>query len=228
MIFCVAGGEPTVSKQLPDLIAHARSLQAMKLIAITTNGVMLSSQLGRLVSAGLNSVNISLDTLKEERFEAITRRDKKIFHSVMRSINEALGTGIKVKINCVLMRGVNDDEIMSFLNFSRDFGVDVRFIELMPFDDNEWTAKKLVSYFEVIKLIQDSGSPIVKLPPTDPNDTSKWYHIPGQDGRIGFITSMSNNFCSSCNRLRITADGKLKVCLFGDESSSLLQLMRGE
>jgi cyclic pyranopterin phosphate synthase len=199
----------------------------MKMIAITTTGVILSPQLGKLVSCGLTSVNISLDTLREDRFEAITRRDRKNFRSVMRSINEALGAGVKVKINCVIMRGVNDDEILSFIKLSKDIGVDIRFIEMMPFDDNEWNAKKLVSYFDILKTIGDAGIPLIKAPSTDPHDTSKWYEIPGHENRIGFITSMSNNFCGTCNRLRITSDGKLKVCLFGDESFSLLQTMRG-
>ena len=222
------GGEPTINSDLCDLIRHGRSISNIKMIGITTNGVKLGSMLDKLVEAGLSSVNISLDTLDPEKFAIITRRPSKHFHKVLSSIYAAVAQGLKVKVNVVVMRDFNYEELSQFVELTKEVNLDIRFIEMMPFHGNSWEMKKLVSYYEILeKFRNESGCQMLeKIPSDDMNDTTKWYKAPDHQGRVGFITSMSNNFCKSCNRLRITADGKLKVCLFGEESYSLLHSLR--
>lgn len=233
------GGEPTISMQLNELV-HFSKFQIpnpISNIGITSNGLVLKKKLPDLVSSGLTSVNISLDTLSDEKYGSITRRDPKSLYRVMSSIYSAVNAGLNVKINCVLMRGLNDDEIHQFIQLTKDVNLDCRFIELMPFDGNQWSDDKYISYFEVldqlrekhnIKMSRDSvelqnGKMINK----DPNDTTKWYRVDSSYlGRVGFITSMSSPFCGTCNRLRLTADGKIKVCLFGADGFSLRDAFR--
>ncbi|XP_033211746.1 molybdenum cofactor biosynthesis protein 1 isoform X2 [Belonocnema kinseyi] len=208
----LTGGEPTVRKDLVDIIAQLKQLDGLKSIAITTNGLTLIRQLPSLQRAGLDSLNISLDTLKEKRFEQFTRR--RGWARVIAAIDLAVQLEFNpVKVNCVVMRGFNDDELVDFVNFTKDKPIDVRFIEYMPFSGNEWKENKMVSYDEMVTIIRKKHPEFQKIS-DKPNDTSKAFKVPGFQGQVGFITSMSQNFCSSCNRLRITADGNLKVCLF--------------
>nr|XP_050856026.1 molybdenum cofactor biosynthesis protein 1 isoform X2 [Vespula vulgaris] len=214
----LTGGEPTVRKDVVDIVEQ---------VAITTNGLTLTRQLPALQRAGLDALNISLDTLKADRFERFTRR--KGWAKVMASIDLAVQLGYNpVKVNCVVMRGFNDDELVHFVNMTKDRPLDIRFIEYMPFDGNEWKENKMVSFDEMKKIIRQTYPEFQALP-NKANDTSKAYQVPGFVGQIGFITSMTHNFCSSCNRLRITADGNLKVCLFEGESEvSLRDVLRNE
>ena len=167
-----------------------------------------------------------MDTLIAEKFEFISRRPKAGHSKVLDSIEKSLQFGFNpLKVNCVVMRGLNDDEILDFIGLTREKNVDVRFIEYMPFDGNKWNTKKMVPYQEMIDIIQRKSPDFQRI--TDaPNDTSKGYKVPGFMGQVGFITSMSENFCSSCNRLRLTADGNLKVCLFGNTEISLRDHLR--
>nr|XP_012136653.1 PREDICTED: molybdenum cofactor biosynthesis protein 1 isoform X2 [Megachile rotundata] len=221
----LTGGEPTVRKDIVDIIAGLKQLPKLKQVAITTNGLTLTRQLPALQRAGLDAINISLDTLKENRFEQFTRR--KGWSRVIAAIDLAIQLGYNpVKVNCVVMKGFNDDELIDFVNLTKDRPIDVRFIEYMPFDGNEWNQNKMVS-FSVMKTIIRNVYPELQRLPNEPNNTSKAYHVPGFTGQIGFITSMSEHFCSSCNRLRITADGNLKVCLFeGKGEVSLRDALR--
>ncbi|XP_012522064.1 molybdenum cofactor biosynthesis protein 1 [Monomorium pharaonis] len=223
----LTGGEPTVRKDIIDIVGQLKQLKDLEQVAITTNGLTLTRQLPALQRAGLDALNISLDTLKEERFELFTRR--KGWARVMASIDLAVQLGYNpVKVNCVIMRGRNDDEIIDFIGFTKDRPIDVRFIEYMPFQGNEWKENKMVS-FEEMKAIIRGKYPNFQALPNQPNDTSKAYHVPGFVGRVGFITSMSQHFCNSCNRLRITADGNLKVCLFeGKGEVSLRDALRSK
>ncbi|RLU23940.1 hypothetical protein DMN91_004148 [Ooceraea biroi] len=208
----LTGGEPTVRKDIIDIVGQLKQLKNLEQVAITTNGLTLTRQLPSLQRAGLDMLNISLDTLKEERFEMFTRR--KGWARVMTSIDLAVQLGYDpVKVNCVIMRGRNDDEIIDFVDFTRDRPINVRFIEYMPFQGNEWKENKMVSFVEMKEIIRKKY-PNFQALPNQANDTSKAYHVPGFIGQVGFITSMSQHFCDSCNRLRITADGNLKVCLF--------------
>ncbi|KFO84965.1 Molybdenum cofactor biosynthesis protein 1, partial [Buceros rhinoceros silvestris] len=148
------------------------------------------------------------------------------FHKVMEGIHKATELGYRpVKVNCVVMRGFNEDELLGFVDFTKDLPLDVRFIEYMPFDGNKWNFKKMVSYKEMLDTIKQRWPELEKLP-CETSSTAKSYKVPHFQGQISFITSMSEHFCGSCNRLRITADGNLKVCLFGNSEVSLRDHLR--
>ncbi len=220
----LTGGEPLVRKEVDKVIGWIGRIEGLKDYAITTNGLLLRKKLPMLVEAGVSQINLSLDTLRENRFKEITLRDG--FSLVMNSIQQSLDAGIRsLKINCVMMRGVNDDELVDFVILTKDLPIEVRFIEYMPFSGNGWKTDLFMPYTEMIEIIE-SELPSLKRNDDGPNGTSKTYSMPGHAGRVGFITSMSENFCSGCNRIRITADGALKVCLFGNTEVSLRDLMR--
>ncbi|XP_069697828.1 molybdenum cofactor biosynthesis protein 1 [Periplaneta americana] len=220
----LTGGEPTIRKDLVDIIASLKQIDGLESVAITTNGLMLTRQLVALQRAGLDVLNVSLDTLRPARYEQVTRR--KGFERVMAGIDLALQLDYNpVKVNCVLMRGFNDDEICDFVQLTEDRNLDVRFIEYMPFAGNKWNDEKMVSYKEMVQTLKARWPEFHPLS-NGPNDTSKAYKVPNFKGQVGFITSMSEHFCGSCNRLRITADGNLKVCLFGNAEVSLRDAMR--
>ncbi|KAJ6446333.1 molybdenum cofactor biosynthesis protein 1 B [Purpureocillium lavendulum] len=226
----LTGGEPTVRRDIVSLMHQIGALrpQGLRELCITTNGISLHRKLDSMVEAGLTGVNLSLDTLDPWQFQIMTRR--KGFDAVQKSIDRILelnkhGAGIKLKINCVVMRGVNDREVLPFVELTRDKDLEIRFIEYMPFDGNKWNRGKMFSYTEMLDMIREEYPGLEKVQ-DHKNDTSKTWHIPGFVGRIGFITSMTHNFCGTCNRLRITGDGNLKVCLFGNAEVSLRDLLR--
>lgn len=226
----LTGGEPTVRRDILPLMRSIGSLRSKGLreLAITTNGISLHRKLDSMVESGLTGINLSLDTLDPFQFQIMTRR--KGFDAVMKSIDRVLemkrlGAPVKLKINCVVMRGLNDREIVPFVDLGREKDVEVRFIEYMPFDGNKWNKKKMMSYQEMLDVIR-AKYPGVRPVKGHKNDTSKTWEVPGFVGKIGFITSMTHNFCGTCNRLRITSDGNLKVCLFGNTEVSLRDIMR--
>ncbi|XP_015713006.2 molybdenum cofactor biosynthesis protein 1 isoform X1 [Coturnix japonica] len=220
----LTGGEPLIRPDVVDIVGQLYKLEGLKTIAVTTNGINLARLLPRLKEAGLNAINISLDTLVPAKFEFIVRR--KGFHKVMEGIHKATELGYRpVKVNCVVMRGLNEDELLNFVDFTKDLPLDVRFIEYMPFDGNKWNFKKMVSYKEMLDTIKQRWPELEKLP-CEASSTAKSYKVPHFQGQISFITSMSEHFCGSCNRLRITADGNLKVCLFGSSEVSLRDHLR--
>ncbi|XP_035177264.1 molybdenum cofactor biosynthesis protein 1 isoform X2 [Oxyura jamaicensis] len=220
----LTGGEPLIRPDVVDIVGQLNKLEGLKTIAITTNGINLARLLPRLKEAGVNAVNISLDTLVPAKYEFIVRR--KGFHKVMEGIHKATELGYRpVKVNCVVMRGFNEDELLGFVEFTKDLPLDVRFIEYMPFDGNKWNFKKMVSYKEMLDTIKQRWPELEKLP-CEASSTAKSYKVPRFQGQISFITSMSEHFCGSCNRLRITADGNLKVCLFGSSEVSLRDHLR--
>jgi len=226
----LTGGEPTVRKDIVSLMQQIGQLRSsgLKELCITTNGISLHRKLDSMVESGLTAVNLSLDTLDPFQFTLMTRR--KGYEAVMKSINRilemnALGAGIKLKINCVVMKGVNEREIIPFVEMGKEKDLEVRFIEYMPFDGNKWSENKMISFKEMLALIQEKYPDVYRMQ-DHANDTSKTYKVPGFTGRIGFITSMTHNFCGTCNRLRITSDGNLKVCLFGNTEVSLRDILR--
>ena len=220
----LTGGEPLVRKDVDTLIKRLGAISGIKTFAITTNGLLLPKKLDALKASGVNLLNISLDTLDPQKFEFITRR--KGFDLVVQSIEKALALGYApVKVNCVVMRNFNENELGAFVAMTKDKPIEVRFIEYMPFDGNGWHDQRFMPYKEMIEYIEKEHDALVRLV-DGPNDTSKTYHVPGYTGRVGFITSMSENFCGSCNRLRLTADGNLKVCLFGKAEVSLRDAIR--
>uniref|UniRef100_A0A8B9LLP1 cyclic pyranopterin monophosphate synthase n=2 Tax=Astyanax mexicanus TaxID=7994 RepID=A0A8B9LLP1_ASTMX len=204
--------------------AEMRKLEGLKTIAVTTNGMNLARLLPGLKKAGVDLLNVSLDSLVPAKFEFIVRR--KGFHKVMEGIDKAIKMGYNpVKVNCVVMRGLNEDELLDFVALTERKPLDVRFIEYMPFDGNKWNFKKMVSYAEMLDRIKQQW-PSLETLPGDETGTAKAFRVPGFQGQLGFITSMSDHFCGSCNRLRITADGNLKVCLFGNSEVSLRDCLR--
>lgn len=220
----LTGGEPTIRKDIEEICLQLSNLKGLKTLAMTTNGITLARKLPKLKECGLNLVNISLDTLVPAKFEFMTRR--KGFERVMESINTAIDLGYNpVKVNCVVMRGYNDDEICDFVALTREKPINVRFIEFMPFDGNVWNVKKLVPYAEMLERVgkQFTGLNRIKDHPTE---TAKNFKIDGHQGTVSFITSMTEHFCAGCNRLRLLADGNFKVCLFGSSEVSLRDPIR--
>lgn len=219
----LTGGEPTIRSDLVDIIKQLKGIPQLEQVGITTNGLVLTRNLVKYQRAGLDALNISLDTLKPEKFEKITRR--KGFEKVVAGIDLAVQLGFKPKLNCVVMKNFNDDELCDFVEWTRERNVDVRFIEYMPFSGNRWQTEKLMPFNQMISTIK-TQFPDIKELPNGPNDTSKAFKVDGFQGQIGFITSMTEHFCGSCNRLRLTADGNLKVCLFGNKEVSLRDAIR--
>jgi molybdenum cofactor biosynthesis enzyme MoaA len=233
----LTGGEPLLRKDLPQIISSIAERPNINSVGITTNGITLTRHLPALVEAGLTHANISLDTLNDAKFTEITRR--KGLSVVLKAIENACSVLPKgnVKINCVVMKGFNDNELRDFVDISKDLPVDVRFIEWMPFNDNGWNKDRFLSYDAMMDRItsDESGeeSSLKGFGPFDlqrltdgANDTTKWWQAPDHEGRLGFITSMTQHFCGTCNRVRLTADGQLKVCLFGSAEVSLRDAMR--
>jgi len=219
----LTGGEPLLRTGIINIVEEIGSLEGLKTLSITTNGLLLKRKLPRLQSAGLNSINLSLDTLHQDRFHKLTRRDA--LNHVLNAMDDALEHGYHpLKINCVVMRGVNEDELVDFARLTLDRPIEVRFIEFMPFDGNRWNESQLVSYQEMLQVLREAY-PLEEMS-YGRHETAKLYKIPGALGQLGLITSMTDDFCAGCNRLRITADGHLKVCLFGRAEVNLRDAMR--
>ena len=220
----LTGGEPTIHRDILEITKSIKLNPNIKNLAITTNGIITHRLLPQLKENGLNSINISLDTLVPAKFEFMTRR--KGFDSVMKSINMGLDLEFDpVKINCVVMRNKNDDEINDFVELTKDKNINIRFIEYMPFDDNEWKENKMVSFFEMKHIIENKFGKL-KRKKDHKNETAKNFTLEGHKGSVSFITSMTNDFCGGCNRTRLLADGNYKVCLFDNREISLRDAMR--
>jgi len=209
--FRLTGGEPLARKGLSDLVRELMTLGENIDLALTTNAVLLARHAEKLRSAGLSRLNISLDTLKKERFQQISRYD--LFDEVMSGIQRAVEVGFDpIKINVVMVRGVNDDEILDFVEMTKDQSLWVRFIELMPFNRNNWRDADFVSADEMIARIETRYQ-LEKISQHDSSAPAVDYQLSGYKGRIGFIAPLSKKFCDLCNRLRLTADGHLLPCL---------------
>ena len=221
----LTGGEPLVRKHAEVLAGRLGTIDGLRTLALTTNGMLLLPKMEALLEAGLKQVNISLDTLHEERFQRIARRPG--LQRVLATIDAAAAIEtLETKVNCVVMRGVNDDELLDFVELARERPVDVRFIEYMPFLGNGWGEAGFVSYDEMLSTVRNVHPELQPIGRPD-TGTAHRFTIPGYAGSLGFISSMSDAFCGSCNRLRLTADGNLKVCLFGAAEVSLRDAMRG-
>ena len=220
----LTGGEPTLRKDLEDVVRRVSGTPGVRETSVTTNGVTLAKRLDALRANGLTRLNVSLDTLVPAKFEFMTRR--KGHDRVLASVDKACELGFQsVKVNCVVMRGQNDDELLDFVALTKDKPINVRFIEYMPFDGNKWSTKKMVSYAEMRAKIEEAYGALTRV--DDPREeVAKNFTLPGHKGSVSFITSMTNSFCGGCNRLRVMADGNLKVCLFGNSEVSLRDAMR--
>jgi len=216
----LTGGEPLVRKDAAEIITGLGKL-AIELV-ITTNGTRIAELLPVLKAAGIKNINISLDTLQPEKFMFITRRD--VFHQVKSNIDLLLHHKIAVKINVVMMKGLNENEITDFIAWTKFNPIQIRFIEFMPFSGNKWTSNKLVSMEEILAEISKNYAimPVQEAA----NDTAKHFSVADHIGSFAIIGTMTHPFCSTCNRMRLTADGKLKNCLFSDGETDLLTAFR--
>jgi len=220
----LTGGEPFVRNDLMKLIRNIVEIQGIRDVHLTTNGVLTAQHIPELKKLGIASVNLSLDTLDRQRFHDITRRDE--FEPVMETLQLLIKHEIPVKINAVVMEGKNIDDIIPLIELTRKDNIDVRFIEEMPFNGEGnhyptllWTYKKIIDY------IKEHYPSLHKVP--DPlYSTSYNYNIPGYSGSIGVIAAFSRTFCGTCNRVRVTAQGTLKTCLYDDGALDLRQLLR--
>jgi molybdenum cofactor biosynthesis protein A len=216
------GGEPLIRKDAAEIFERLSAYPIE--MGITTNGVLMDRFLGTFKECGLNAVNISLDSLQRDTFIRITRRDQ--FDKVQENIRLFLDEGFRVKLNTVVMRGENDHEILDMVRRTQDEALEIKFIEFMPFEGNRWEWDKGIPSAELLSGIRDAFPDKVEKIEDAPNDTASRYRLKGAKGSFGFISTVSEPFCSTCNRLRITADGKLKNCLFSEEESDLLSALR--
>ena len=219
----LTGGEPLVKKGA-DVIIRALGKLPVEL-SLTTNGILVDRFIECFKDAGIKSLNVSLDSLKEQRFNAISRRS--YFSKIKDNIELLLREGFHVKINVVLIKGTNDDEIVDFVKWTENEKISVQFIEFMPFDGNQWNSEKTVSEQEILDGLREyyGSDRIVKLNDLR-NSTSRNFAVSGAKGTFGIISTVTNPFCDSCNRIRLTADGKIKNCLFSNEESDLLSAIR--
>jgi cyclic pyranopterin phosphate synthase len=221
----LTGGEPLLRKNLPQLIKSLNQIEGISKINMTTNGILINKYIEQLENAKLNTINLSLDTLKEEKFKSIT--GKKCLAQVVENIDLIRRSKINLKINCVALKGFNDNEIIDFVEFAIDRELEVRFIEFMPFNNNNWSREKFFSSKEIFDLIQKRYS-LKKLPRSHESQTSQVHEIEGNKGLIGFITSVSESFCGNCNRIRISSDGFLRPCLHNSYEINLLKLLNDD
>ncbi|HLY68968.1 MAG TPA: GTP 3',8-cyclase MoaA [Puia sp.] len=216
----LTGGEPLVRKGIEEVILRLAELPVR--IALTTNATRLHGFIDVLEQAGVRSLNISLDTLQAEKFHLITRRN--VFERILETINLLISKNFHIKVNMVVMKGLNDNEIIDFVQWTKDTNVHVRFIEFMPFDANRWTSNKVFTWKEMMERIEHIY-PVERLQ-DDLHDTAKKYRVKGHRGTFAVISTMSAPFCSGCNRIRLTADGKMKNCLFSKKETDLLTAFR--
>ena len=222
----LTGGEPLVRRELHRLIEMLAAIDGIQDIGITTNGILLAEQAQQLFDAGLSRINISLDALDADKFREVTRRDG--YEKVIESIQVAKRVGFDpIKVNAVSIRNLTEDQIVPFGHFARDTGVEVRFIEFTPLDaDNAWEREKVLFASEIVERLSDGIMPLVASENQDPRAPATDYVFEDGVGRVGFIPSVSQPFCMNCNRFRITADGKLRNCLFSLEEADVRKLMR--
>lgn len=220
----ISGGEPLIRKDIREILSQLATLPVE--LAITTNGVILSRFVSFFKEIGLQKINISLDSLQAEKFNLITRRNyfDRVYNNILELSNDSY---FSIKVNVVLIKGFNDNEIIDFIELTRHQNVNIRFIEFMPFSGNQWDMSKTLFYPEVLDILQkhyveNSFSKIAD----SPNDTSKNYQLQGAKGSFGFISSVSNPFCDTCNRIRLTANGQIKNCLFSSSETDILTPFR--
>ena len=219
----LTGGEPLIRKDFPVILKKLSELSAE--LTLTTNWVIVDRYLDVFKDCNLTKINLSLDSLDRDKFKEITRRN--YFDKVYNNMLLLLKQGFTIKMNVVLIRGFNDDEITDFIRLTKELPITVRFIEFMPFDGNKWNIDNMVSYREIMDVISETYhlNTIKKLNDSA-NDTSKNYRIKGYRGSFAIISSVTNPFCDSCNRIRLTANGHIKNCLFSSTETDLLTPLR--
>ncbi|HET8550211.1 MAG TPA: GTP 3',8-cyclase MoaA [Bryobacteraceae bacterium] len=222
----ITGGEPLVRKDIEVLVSRLREVPGIADLALTTNALLLAEKAPALYAAGLRRLNIHVDTLDRERFRQITRRDE--LARVVQGIDRALELGFHpIKINAVAVKGISEPDIVPLARFGRERGIEIRFIEFMPLDaQGLWERSRLLSADEIIETLSREIGPLEEVPGRDPRAPAEEYAYRDGRGRIGFIASVTRPFCDNCNRIRITADGKLRYCLFAIEETDVKAPMR--
>ncbi len=223
----LTGGEPLVRRDLPKLVEKLVAIPGLVDVGLTTNGILLAPVVAALRDAGLKRINISIDTLDPGRFERLTRRPG--LERVIEGILAAKAAGFDpVKINAVAIRGETEDDVVPLAKFAREHGLELRFIEYMPLDaGHRWERDKVLFAADIIDLIERGIGPITPVSDPDPRAPALDYEYADGGGKVGVIASISRPFCMSCNRLRLTSDGKLRNCLFSLEESDVKGLLRG-
>src|SRR5262245_4190832 len=223
----LTGGEPLVRAELPKLVERLASISGIHDIALTTNGILLEEQAQALKDAGLDRINISLDALTEETFRRIARRDG--LDRVLAGIHTAKRVGFeKIRLNAVAIKGITEPEVVPLVNFAREYGMEMRFIEFMPLDaDNQWQHEQVLSGDEIRRLIEEAIGPLQPAARPDPSQPATDFRFTDGSGTIGFISPVTQPFCEDCNRLRLTAEGKIRNCLFSTVEWDARALLRG-
>lgn len=221
----VTGGEPLLRRDLPVLIERLSAIEGVRDLALTTNGVLLPGLAKPLYDAGLRRINVHIDTLDRERFQRITRRDD--LPKVLAGLDECHRLGYRVKLNAVAVKNLVEPDIVPLALYARERGFEVRYIEFMPLDaQNLWDRGKVLLADDMIGMLSREIAPLVPIPDPDPRAPATEYDFADGGGRVGFIASVSRPFCLNCNRLRITADGKLRYCLFAIEEDDVKTVLR--
>ena len=222
----ITGGEPLLRKQLPDLIARLIAVPGIQDLALTTNAVLLKQQAQSLYDAGLRRLNVHLDTLDRERFREITRRD--VFDRVIEGLMHASDVGFgPIKINAVAVKDLVEPDIVPMARFGREHGFEIRYIEFMPLDSQGlWDRGRVLLGDDILKIITREIGPLEAIPDADPRAPATEFRYLDGGGRIGIVASVSKPFCLNCNRLRLTADGKVRNCLFALEEMDVRALLR--
>ena len=220
----ITGGEPFLRRDLIDFMQTISEIDGIQELNITTNGVLTEQYIPRMIAMGVKAVNLSLDTLDKERFKTITRRDE--FDKVMHCLNALIESGMRTKINMVVMAGQNTEDIIPLAKLTENAPVDVRYIEEMPFNGEGLRNTEFTwNYRQILSTLTQQYPDIEQLV-SKPNSTSTNYQVPGHQGTLGIIAAFTRNFCGSCNRIRITAQGTLKTCLYDNGVLDIKQLMR--
>ena len=219
----LTGGEPLLRKDFPEIASKLAALDVA--LSITTNGILIDRHIDVLKRSNIKKINLSLDTLVSSKFHSITLRNQ--FEKVIDNLHLLLNNDFQVKVNVVLMKGFNENEIINFVQLTKFLPISIRFIEFMPFAGNEWDRSKMVSQKEILSQVEECFSldKIQKLE-DEKNFTARTYKIEGFQGNFGIISSITNPFCDGCNRIRLTANGKIKNCLFSNSETDLLTAFR--
>jgi len=223
----LTGGEPLVRRELPKLVAKIAAIDGIRDIGLTTNGILLAPMARALWDSGLRRINVSLDTMDSAKFQQLTRRTG--FEQVIEGIHAAKAAGFQpVKINAVAIKGVTEHDVVPLARFAREHGLELRFIEYMPLDaGNLWEREKVLFAADILELLTQAFGPLAPAPDQDPRAPAVDFDFVDGKGRVGLIASVSRPFCMSCNRIRLTADGKLRNCLFALDETDVRSLIRG-
>jgi cyclic pyranopterin phosphate synthase len=223
----LTGGEPLVRRDLHELVHQLHAIPGLRSLSLTTNGILLKQQAKALAEAGLTRINVSLDSLMREKFARLTRRDQ--IDRVLEGLAELehYPSIHPIKINAVAIRGYSEEEILDFVRFARNKAYVMRWIEFMPLDaDQAWRKEDILTGGEIKAIIEEAYGPLVLITTGDPSETARRYTFSDGIGEVGFINPVSEPFCASCDRIRLTADGQIRTCLFATEETDLRAVLR--